>query len=67
MYKRQIAPCILYLAPCGFVQNPHSGRHEGRKDKEMANNNIIELVNVTKSFDGDIVLDNINLKIKDGE
>ena len=33
----------------------------------MANNNIIELVNVTKSFDGDIVLDNINLKIKDGE
>ena len=33
----------------------------------MTNNNIIELVNVTKSFDGDIVLDNINLKIKDGE
>ncbi len=33
----------------------------------MTNNNIIELVNITKSFDGDIVLGNINLKIKDGE
>ena len=33
----------------------------------MTNNNIIELVKVTKSFDGDIVLNNIDLTIKDGE
>lgn len=33
----------------------------------MAENSIIELVNVTKSFDGETVLDNINLKVKDRE
>lgn len=33
----------------------------------MENNSIIELVGVSKSFDGEIVLDNINLKIKDKE
>ena len=33
----------------------------------MTNNNIIELVKVSKIFDGDIVLNNINLSIKDGE
>jgi len=33
----------------------------------MSNANIIELAAVTKSFDGDIVLNNINLSIRDGE
>ncbi len=42
-------------------------RYEGWKDKIMTNDNIIELVKVSKSFDGDIVLNNIDLSIKDGE
>ncbi|HWP79220.1 MAG TPA: spermidine/putrescine ABC transporter ATP-binding protein [Candidatus Acidoferrum sp.] len=33
----------------------------------MTQSNIIELVKVSKSFDGDIVLNNIDLSIKDGE
>ena len=41
------------------------------KDKErgcvMAENNIIELKNISKSFDGEQILRNIDLSIKDGE
>lgn len=40
---------------------------EWRKDKIMKKDSIIELVGVSKSFDGETVLDNIDLKIKDKE
>ena len=33
----------------------------------MENKRLIELVNVTKDYDGDIALENINLYIRDGE
>ncbi|NLT57611.1 MAG: ABC transporter ATP-binding protein [Clostridiales bacterium] len=33
----------------------------------MTNSNIIELVNISKSFDGDLVLGSVNLSIRDGE
>ena len=41
---------------------PHALRQEGKKL-----NNIIELIGISKSFDGESVLDNITLTIKDKE